>query len=165
VSYYEGDPISHGPVELRSPDLPGFAEARAQADVEVSDWYDRASSDGALVYFAVALAADHAPIGEVMLHDIERDTGRAHLHVHVFRAESRDRGHGEQALRAVVEYAFRQEKLREITLNVNEANFAARRCYAKCGFQVIDRLDEDESQLVMSLTRDEWRRMVDDDEW
>ena len=165
MSYYEGDPIAHGPVELRSPDLPGFAEARAQADVEISDWYNRAATDEALLYFAVALAADHAPIGEVMLHDIERDIGRAHLHVHIFRAESRDHGHGEHALRAVVEYAFRQQKLREITLNVNNANFAARRCYAKCGFQVIDHLDEDESQLVMSLTRDEWRRMVDDEEW
>jgi len=165
MGYYEGDPIARGPVELRSPDLPGFAEARARADVELADWYDRAAADGSLLYFAVALSADHAPIGEVMLHDIERDVGRAHLHVHIFRAESRDHGHGEYALRAVVEYAFRQQRLREITLNVNEANFAARRCYAKCGFQVIDRLDEDESQLVMSLTRDEWRRMVDDEEW
>ena len=99
-----------------------------------------------------------------MLHDIDRETGRARLHLHIFRSESRDVGHGEHALKAVVEYAFRHLKLRELTLNLSEANFPARRCYAKCGFQVVDRLDEDHSQIVMSLTRDDWRRMMEEEE-
>jgi len=165
MSYYSGEPIVHGPVELCSPAMPGYQEAREHADVELSDWYERAAADDTLLYFAVALSGDGTPIGEVMLHDIDREAGHARLHVHIFRAESRDMGHGEHALRAAVEYAFRQQKLRELALNVDDANFAARRCYAKCGFQVVDRLEEDESQIVMCLSRDEWRRMVDDEEW
>jgi len=165
MSYYNGEPIRHGPVELCSPALPGYPDARERADVELSDWYERAAADDTLLYFAVALSADDSPIGEVMLHDIDREAAQARLHVHIFRSESRDLGHGEHALRAAVEYAFRQQKLRELSLNVNEVNFAARRCYAKCGFQVVDRLEEDDSQLVMSLQRDEWRRLVEEEEW
>jgi len=165
MSYYTGEPITRGPVELRRPDLEGFQETRAHADVEVSDWYERAAADDSLVYFAVALAADHTPIGEVMLHGIDREAGRAHLHVHIFHAESRHHDLGEHALKAAVDYAFRQQKLRELRLNLAETNFAARRCYAKCGFQVVDHLDEDESQLVMSLTREAWRQMLEDEEW
>jgi RimJ/RimL family protein N-acetyltransferase len=165
MPYYSGEPIRRGPIELCSPDLPGFAEARAQADVDISHWYERAATDASLLYFAVALSADRTPVGEVMVYDINRETGRALLHVHLFRTESRDQGLGESALRAVVEHAFRHEKLRELTLVLGKANFAARRCYAKCGFQQVDRLEGDESQLVISLARDEWRRMVDDEEW
>jgi len=164
MSYYTGEPLRHGPVELCDPSLPTFREARSRADVDLSDWYERAAADENMLYLAVTLAADHSPIGEVMLHDIDRETGRARLHLHIFRSESRDVGHGEHALKAVVEYAFRHLKLRELTLNLSEANFPARRCYAKCGFQVVDRLDEDHSQIVMSLTRDDWRRMMEEEE-
>jgi RimJ/RimL family protein N-acetyltransferase len=162
MSYYSGEPIPHGPVELSSPARADYTAARESADVELSDWYERAAADETLLYFAVTLVADGTSIGEVMLHDIDRESAEAHLHVHIFRAESRDLGHGEHALRAAIEYAFRQQKLRELSLSVNDANFAARRCYAKCGFQVVDRLEEDESQLVMRLTRDEWKRMEEE---
>jgi len=165
MAYYDGEPITRGPVEIRSPELAGYAEARAGADVDLSDWYERAAEDDNLLYFAVAVTADHTPIGEVLLHGIDRKNGRAWIHAHLFRSESRDHGHGEHALKAVVEYAFRHEKLRELTLVLDETNFAARRCYAKCGFQQVDRLEEDAHQVVMSLSRDEWRRMVDGEEW
>lgn len=164
MSYYTGTPLKHGTVELCNPDFPAFQEARKQADVEIADWYERAAKESNLLYFAVVLAADHAPIGEVMLHDIDRESGQAHIHVHVFRSESRDLGHGEHALRAIIEYAFRQLKLRELTLTLRESNFAARRCYAKCGFQVVDRVGDHGSEVVMSLTRDDWRRMTEEEQ-
>lgn len=165
MSYYTGAPLKHGPVELCSPDVPAFREARAHADIDLADWYERAAHDDSVVYLAVVLAADQSPIGEVMLHDIDRETGQAGVHVHIFRSESRDLGHGEHALKAAIEYAFRHLKLRELTLNLRESNFAARRCYAKCGFQVVDRVGEDDSRVVMSLTRDNWRRMLEEEPW
>ena len=165
MAFYEGDPIQRGPIELRDPRLPGHREARAKADVDLSDWYDRAPTDDRLLYFAVVSAADHSPIGEVLLHDIDREAGQACVHAHIFRAESRAHGHGEHALKAIVDYAFRHGRLRELTLLVREGNFAARRCYAKCGFQQVDRLAGGETQTVMCLTREDWRRMEEEEEW
>ncbi|MGQ9730796.1 MAG: GNAT family N-acetyltransferase [Candidatus Zipacnadales bacterium] len=165
MSYYTGAPIRRGPIEIRNPDVPGFRAAREAADVDVSDWFERAASSPNMLYFALVLAADGTPIGEVVLHDIDRDEKRACIHAHLFRQESRQHRHGEHALKAVVEYAFGHEKLEELRLVLAEGNFPARRCYAKCGFQQLDRLDEDDSQIVMRLTRNEWRRMVKEQEW
>jgi RimJ/RimL family protein N-acetyltransferase len=133
--------------------------------VELSDWFERAPTDDSMLYFEVALTADHSPIGEVLLHDLDRHAGRACVHAHLFRHESRAHGHGEFALKAIVEYAFRHAKLRELALRVRQGNFAARRCYAKCGFQQVDQEDATEPQMVMCLTRDEWRRMVEEEGW
>jgi RimJ/RimL family protein N-acetyltransferase len=165
VSYYDGKPIKRGGVEIRNPDFPGFLEARAAADVDVSDWYEKAAVDDDVVYFAVTAAADVTPIGEVLLHDIALEEGRALIHAHLFHTQHRTQGLGEHALKAVVEYAFKQAKLKRLELVVKEGNFPARRCYAKCGFEQVERVEDDRSQVVMSLTRDQWRRMVDDEEW
>jgi RimJ/RimL family protein N-acetyltransferase len=165
MPYYSGEPIRHGPVELRSPDMPGFQEARAAADVDLSDWYERAGQEDDVLYFAVAVSEKQAPIGEVILHDIEPGEGQGCVHAHLFKEAHRICGHGEHALKAVVEYAFKQAKLKSLRLLVNEQNFPARRCYAKCGFQQIDRDDADRSQVIMCLAREEWRQLVADGEW
>jgi len=165
MPYYRGEPITRGPVEICAPDVAGYLEARSTADVDLSEWYDRAGAEDNIIYFGVLVSETQLPIGEVLLHDIERNAGTARIHAHVFQAQRRLLGHGCHALKAVVEYAFKHEKLKGLTLVINEENFPARRCYAKCGFQQVDRSDDDRSQLIMSLTRDEWRRMVDDDEW
>jgi RimJ/RimL family protein N-acetyltransferase len=165
MSYYNGKPIKRGIIEIQSPDFPGFLEARAAADVDVSDWYERAAVADNVVYFAVTTAADGRPVGEVLLHDLEPDEGRACIHAHLFHEQHRTQGLGEDALKAAVEYAFRHAKLRRLELVVKEENFPARRCYAKCGFEQTERVDGDRSQVVMCLTRDQWRRLVDDEEW
>ncbi len=165
MSYYDGEPITRAGVEIRSPDFPGFLEARAAADVDVSDWYEQAAVDDELIYFAVTAAVDGTPIGEVLLHDIDREEGRACIHAHLFHEQHRTHGMGEHALKAMVEYAFKQAKLKRLELVVKEENFPARRCYAKCGFEQVERVDNDRSQVVMCLTREQWRQMVDDEEW
>jgi len=165
VTYYNGKPIKRGGVEIRDPDFPGFLEARAAADVDVSDWYEKAAVGADLLYFAVTSVADTAPMGEVLLHDIGREEGRACIHAHLFHEQHRTQGLGEHALKAVVEYAFKHAKLKRLELVVKEGNFPARRCYAKCGFEQVERVDGDRSQVVMCLTREQWRQMVDDEEW
>jgi RimJ/RimL family protein N-acetyltransferase len=165
MSYYDGEPIRRAGVEIRNPDFPGFLEARGAADVDVSDWYEKAAVDDRIVYFAVTAAADGTPIGEVLLHDIDRGEGRACIHAHLFHEQHRTQGMGEHALKAVVEYALKQQKLKRLELVVKEENFPARRCYAKCGFEQVERVDDDRSQVVMCLTREQWREMVDAEEW
>jgi len=165
MAHYEGEPVHRGPVCICGPSLPGFEEARDAADVDTSDWYERAAVTDDVLYFAVAVAETQGPIGEVILHDLEPGSGKACVHAHLFQAESRSSGHGEHALKAIIEYAFKHAKLKDLTLVVKEENFPARRCYAKCGFQQVDRDDDDRSQVIMCMTRDQWRRMVDEEEW
>jgi len=165
MAYYAGQPIADGPVEITSPDLDGFLAAHDEADIDTSHWYREAATTDNMLYFAVALVSDQTPIGEVVLHNIDLKAGSASVHIHLFRKENRIHGHGEHALRAILEYAFRHTKLRRITLVVREDNFPARRCYAKCGFEQVDRLEGDRTQLLMALTRDQWRRLHDEEEW
>ncbi len=165
MAYYTGQPIVDGPIEIRGPDLEGFLAAHEQADIDTSHWYREAATTDNMLYFAVALAADESPIGEVVLHDINSRAGGASVHIHLFRQENRIHGHGAHALRATLEYAFRHAKLKRITLVVREDNFPARRCYAKCGFEQVDRLEGDRTQLVMALTRDQWRHLQEEEEW
>jgi len=165
VAYYQGEPIVDGPVAIANPDVSGFAAAHDTADIDTSYWYREAATAGNMLYFAVVLVADRMPIGEVVLHDIDLKEGTASVHIHLFRREHRIHGHGEHATRAMIEYAFHHAKLKRITLVVREDNFPARRCYAKCGFEQIDRLEADRHQLVMTLTREQWRRMQEEAKW
>ena len=165
MPHYQGEPVKRGPVEICSPGASGYLEARADADVDLSEWYDRAVTAEDIIYFAILVSETKRPVGEVLLHDIDREAESAFIHAHLFQAEQRTLGHGAHALKAVVEYAFTQEKLRVLSLVIKEGNFPARRCYAKCGFQQVDRSDDDRSQLIMRLKRDDWRAMVEDGEW
>jgi RimJ/RimL family protein N-acetyltransferase len=165
MTYYDGKPMQRGGIQIGSPDFPGFLEARAAADVDVSDWYEKAAVASDLIYFAVMAESDGAPVGEVLLHDIDREAGCASMHAHLFHQQHRTQGLGEHALKAAVEYAFKQAKLKRLELVVQEENFPARRCYAKCGFEQVERVDGDRSQVVMCLTRDQWRQLVDEEKW
>ncbi len=163
--YYQGEPLVEGPIEIRSPDVQGFVAAHDEADIDTSYWYREAATAENMLYFAVAAVDGETPIGEVVLHDIDRKAASASVHIHLFRREHRIHGLGEHALRAAVNYAFHHERLKRIALVVSETNFPARRCYAKCGFEQIDRMEADRSQLIMELTRDQWRRMQEEEEW
>jgi RimJ/RimL family protein N-acetyltransferase len=165
VAYYSGPPIADGPVEIRSPDFDGFRAAHDQADIDTSYWYREAATAANMLYFAVVLAPEGTPVGEVVLHDIDPAAGTASVHTHLFKRQYRVHGLGEHAMRAVVEYAFQHARLKRLTLVVGEDNFPARRCYAKCGFEQVDRLEADRSKLVMALTREQWRRMMDEEQW
>lgn len=74
------------------------------------------------------------------------------------------RGHGQDVLRVLLDYAFRHRNLRRVHLETLASNGPALRCYAAVGFVEEGRLRQAawvagayEDMVVMSVLRSEWK--------
>ena len=72
-------------------------------------------------------------VGTIILSDIDRKNGIAQVHLKL-AASARGKGYGTAALKAVVDYAFRQMRLHCVFAHVLEYNTASRKLFEKCGF-------------------------------
>lgn len=86
---------------------------------------------------------DDTILGEAELVDIRRGEGVAELRICLFAPGSRGRGFGEEAIRALLDYARESLSLKSVYLRVYEDNGRAVACYEKCGFRRIGRLLRD----------------------
>ena len=73
-------------------------------------------------------------IGTVILSDIDRKNGNAQVHLKLSQA-GRGKGYGTDALKAVVDYAFRQLRLHCVYAHILEYNEPSQKLFRKCGFQ------------------------------
>jgi len=73
-------------------------------------------------------------VGTIILSDIDRKNGVAQVHLKLVEA-GRGKGYGTDALKAMVDYAFRQLRLYCVYAHVLEYNKASRKLFEKCGFQ------------------------------
>lgn len=82
------------------------------------------------------IAEQQAPekgLGTIILSDIDRKNGNAQVHLKL-SASGRGKGYGTDALKAVVDYAFRQLRLHCVYADVLEYNTASQKLFEKCGF-------------------------------
>ncbi|MBI2862246.1 MAG: GNAT family N-acetyltransferase [Chloroflexi bacterium] len=77
-------------------------------------------------------------IGLVSLRSIDRLSGSAILGIR-FSPTNVDQGFGTDCIKSLLNYAFTHMGLRRIDLDVLTTNYRARRCYAKCGFEEMER--------------------------
>jgi RimJ/RimL family protein N-acetyltransferase len=75
-----------------------------------------------------------APIGEVGLLGIHPH-GRAELSILVGEKACWSRGYGADAIRCLLDFAFRELGLRRVTLIADADNARGIRCYENCGFR------------------------------
>lgn len=78
-------------------------------------------------------------VGTVILSDIDYKNGVAQVHIKL-GLDCRGKGYGTDALKAVVDYAFRQMRLHCVYAHVLEHNEASQKLFRKCGFQREGRL-------------------------
>ena len=116
-----------------------------------------------LLNFLICLLTDERAIGEVMLVEIDRRKGSAELGIFIGEPEEWGKGHGTDAINALVGFAFAELRLERIWLEVWTENARARRAYDKAGFVYEATLRNDRyeggqftSGDVMSILRDEW---------
>lgn len=81
-------------------------------------------------------------IGTVELFAIDRETLRATMGRFLISEEYRDKGYGQETIKALFRLAKDHYKIEELRLNVFEFNVAAQKCYEKAGF-VFDSLKLD----------------------
>lgn len=74
-------------------------------------------------------------IGTVILSDIDRKNGNAQVHLKLAQS-GRGKGYGTDALKAMVDYAFRQLRLHCVYAYILSYNTLSQKLFQKCGFQM-----------------------------
>src|SRR2546421_514602 len=79
------------------------------------------------------------PIGSTGLHAVDYRNRSAGFGIMIGEADCRGRGHGTEATRLMLDYAFTALGLHNVALTVYEFNHAGQRAYAKAGFKEFGR--------------------------
>jgi RimJ/RimL family protein N-acetyltransferase len=106
---------------------------------------------------------DGTYIGNIGLNGIERENRRAQLGIIIGDKRFWGKGYGTDAIRALLDWAFRYLNLNRISLTVFAYNERAIRCYRKAGFQYEGKMRQARytdgqyyDELVMGVLRDEF---------
>jgi RimJ/RimL family protein N-acetyltransferase len=151
MSLYDGPNLASGGVSLRAPDPSALASLIADADLtdDQKGWLERAADDESMLYFAISLVGQ--PVGQIMLHDIDRDAGVALVGYHIFRTADRGSGTGTMALRLISHHALATLGLRRLVAITGVENLASRRIAEKCGYVCTGAAREGEHLVVYEL--------------
>ncbi|MCL4458616.1 MAG: GNAT family N-acetyltransferase [Chloroflexi bacterium] len=142
---------------------PRYTEAELQwanfderSTAERDLWFEIGRSDLTRCRFAI-LNQEGCLIGILGLRHINLLPGQATLGIQL-AANEVNKGYGTEAIITLLHIAFEQMNLKRINLDVVESNKRARRCYEKCGFNIIGRhLDSNgDTYIDMSISREEF---------
>jgi RimJ/RimL family protein N-acetyltransferase len=174
-----GDRVFLRPFERDDAEL--YRRWRADAEpMALAGWPDRAPPSGLQVErrierlaeeqgkeafsFVICLLDDSRPIGEALLFDVDRRNGSAGLGIFIGERNDWGKGHGTDAVNALVDFAFAELRLERVWLNVGTHNPRAQRSYQKAGFVHEGTLRNDRyeggrhtSGHLMSIVRQEWQ--------
>ena len=117
--------------------------------------------DSEIIRFAIE--ADDNYIGHCLLYDFQHMSRRCSLGIGIGDPEYQGKGYGRDALRVLLNYAFRLRNLRKVALTVSGNNERAIRSYRACGFVEEGRLRQHDwadgqyiDVICMSILREEW---------
>ena len=103
-------------------------------------------------------------IGSAALHNIDYKNGQCSFGIVIGVKEEWGKGHGTEATRLFVDFAFRTLNLHRVWLHVYEYNARAIRAYEKVGFQREGTLRQSRyhdgrywNTLTMGILRSEWK--------
>lgn len=138
----------------------GFWSPRSFAEAERQHEKD-SSADTADSWFVIDVGGEI--IGEAGLHTKNRREGTTALGIKIYPAQSRGQGYGREALRLLLDCAFRMQNWRRVWLEVVSSNHSAIRAYLAVGFVAEGVLRRhafyDGSYVditVMGVLREEW---------
>ncbi len=149
-------------VEIAGGGDPPMPQSLARLQAEYDADVGRGGRDGA----SFAIEADGQFIGQCALFQFNDVANTCALGITIGDKAYWGRGYGSDALRLLLDYAFRLRNIRRVHLTVNGTNERAIRAYRSCGFVEEGRLrahvwsDGQYIDLVaMGLLRDEWETM------
>ena len=130
LSYYN-DPE----VDLAAGDLPSPTSME-----RLEKWYERLIEQQPMRRFAIDV--DGKFVGTCLLQDIDETAGHAELGITIGDKDSWGCGYGRDAIRLLLDYAFRLANLRRVWLRTHADNERAIRAYRAVGFVEEGRLRE-----------------------
>jgi RimJ/RimL family protein N-acetyltransferase len=182
---FEGQDIRFGPIDHeKDPEIEArwthdsdfmrmmeIAPARPLSAAMVKKQYEKLEKqmeeEKNFYYFAIRARDDDHLIGRAVLHWIEWPNGNGHIRLGIGAAQDRGKGHGTQALRLLLRFAFAELNLFRVTAVVPEYNEAARALLKKfCFTQEVRRrtsLERDGRRwdlYIFGLLRDEWQNQA-----
>ena len=102
--------------------------------------YEQTSEDDDDAWFAIVV--DDEVVGECGVHEVDHYQGTCHVGISLGRAYW-SKGYGRDALRTLVDYAFRHLRMRKVSLEVLADDERAVRAYTAAGFVEEGRLREE----------------------
>ena len=88
-----------------------------------------------------------------LIQKIRQEDSNLHIGRFFINPQKQGQGLGRQALRKFVSLAFENEDIDSISLNVYEANQAAKHLYQKEGFEIVQIVEEPVRKYVMKKSR------------
>jgi RimJ/RimL family protein N-acetyltransferase len=146
--------------------LAGWPNREPLSLIEVEKRIERLATDHGKDAFAfvICMTDGDRPIGEAMLFDVDRANGSVGLGIFIGQPDEWGKGYGTDAVRALVDFAFRELRMERVWLNVGTENTRAMRSYEKVGFvhEGTQRHDRWEGGRytdghIMSILSHEWR--------
>jgi RimJ/RimL family protein N-acetyltransferase len=115
-------------------------------------------------YFVIE--ANGKVIGEIFLHHKHRHWGTTQFGIGIYDSDYVGKGYGRDALNVLLDWTFRIQGYRRVSLTVGAGNERAIRAYRSCGFVEEGRFREEafyngryEDVLAMGLLRSEWEAL------
>jgi RimJ/RimL family protein N-acetyltransferase len=138
LTLYSGRPLTAGSVALTTP--PGRDEILATAAgsdqiAAVERWTKAAAERDDIHYFAIT--EDERLVGQIFLHDIDRQKGECLVGYHLFDASDRGRGTGSAALALLQSFVREQTDLRRMVAITTKWNQGSQGIARKCGFEFV----------------------------
>ena len=123
---------------LNQKEIIGLTEARHQHwDKETAmQFIENANKPGESILFGVFLNRNNKPVGNIRLFNFHEIHRRAELSFLFYDSDEWGKGYATEALKAVVEYAFKEMKLHRIHADYYEVNLASAKVFEKLGFQI-----------------------------
>jgi RimJ/RimL family protein N-acetyltransferase len=159
----EEDDLPHFVRWINDPETRRFMAIRFPLSMtEEENWWENFVTRQNDHIFAIE-ANDGRYIGNIGLHDFERENRRAMLGIIIGDKAYWGQGYGTDAIQAMLGWAFGYLNLNRVSLTVYAFNERAMRCYVKCGFRhegtmrqarYVDGQYYDEH--MMGILRDDW---------
>jgi len=125
-------------------------------------WFEAQLNDSSGHVFVIE-TSEGVPIGNLDLFDIDSKNGQAGCGISICEKPYLNQGYGTDALRTLLNFAFREMNLHRVFLQVFDFNERAIGCYEKLGFRHEARLRDAHflegryvDELIMGLLREEW---------
>ncbi len=125
-------------VELAGGGDPPYPQSLERLQAE----FDADAAKGGRNGMQFAIEADGKFIGQCALFRLDEVAQTCELGIAIGDKSYWGRGYGSDAIRTLLEYAFRLRNIRKVSLTVNGTNTRAIHAYQKCGFQEEGRLRE-----------------------
>jgi RimJ/RimL family protein N-acetyltransferase len=146
---YRGEAYTNGRILIGPPDASRLRHIQVAEDVRASFpfWLEAALKRDDIVYFTIYF--DKTPAGQILLHDLNPETGESLVAYPLFDPALRGQGTGTAALRLLQQYVIEHTRLARLVIITSRDNQASQRIAQKCGFVLAGAPREDPVNRVV----------------